>query len=445
MAVSTPARRSPLAILIFVLALLGVLDVVNIHFQKEAGFANGCTGAESFDPSAALSGGSAAGCATVTASEYASVAGIDNVVLGLIFYGLVVALRLAYAATGNDRLRLASFGVVAVGFVYELWLVYIQAFVLHEFCTLCMISAGIVLLLLVTHVMEHTRARGAAPAPRSGALRPYLVTLAVFAVALVGMTAVARSRADERPVTPPDDRGVVAETPPVNPADTAVVRDVTPATCTYDALPPVDFDRLTAGLPALGDADAPVSVVEIFDPNCPHCKHLYDLLHGTEGTPGFVETHPQARFYYVPFPLWDFSLGQVAALRIAAEEGAPRYFSLVDQLFARQGGQGMTLDQVVEAAAAAGVNGPNVRARLTDNAALQPMIEEMVAHREYVVSAVTADGRMSVPRVVINGRPVLPDPALGYTADCLNTLISEAVSGGTQTPPVAAPTPTAEQ
>lgn len=425
MAVSTPARRSPLAVVLFALALLGVLLVVHLHFQKEAGFSHGCTGAETFDPSAALSGGAAAGCAEVTTGAYASFLGVDNVVWGLLFYVLVAALRLGYGATGNDRLRLASFGVVGVGFVYELYLVYLQAVVIGSFCVLCMTSAALVLLLLILHVMEHTRTRGAAAAARGAALRPYLIAAVAFVVLLGADYAVAAKRgaAPERPAT--------AAAPDTASATPAVVADITPTdnalTCDYDgALQPVDFDRLTAGLPPLGDADAPVSVVEIFDPNCPHCKHLYDMLHGTPDAPGFVAAHPQARFYYVPFPLWDFSLGQVAALRLAAEEGQNRYFSLVDQLFERQGGRGMTLDQVVAAAEAAGVNGPALRTRLTDNLTLDPLLQDIVAHRDYVVGAVTPDGRMSVPRVVINGRPVTPDPTVGYTPECLDRLISEA-------------------
>jgi hypothetical protein len=116
----------------------------------------------------------------------------------------------------------------------------------------------------------------------------------------------------------------------------------------------------------------------------------------------------------------------VAALRLSRNEG--RFPQLVDQLFERQAGQGMTLDQVVEAAEAAGVNGPNLRRELTTNATLDPLLQQILAHRDYVVRTVTADGSMSVPKLVIDGRVVAPDPQYGYTADCIDRLITEAAA-----------------
>ncbi|HLA63055.1 MAG TPA: vitamin K epoxide reductase family protein [Rhodothermales bacterium] len=425
MAVSTPARRSPFAILSFALALLGILLVIHLHYQKAAGFAFGCTGTEEFDASAALTGGSAEGCATVTTGAYADTFGVDNVVWGLLFFGIVAALRLGYAATGNNRLREASLIAIGAGFIYELYLVWLQAVKIGAFCPICLGVGAIVLALLIIHVMEHNRVRGAAqPARTGGALRPYLLVAVAFAALLAADFAVAGRRADDMPARPAGGDSTAVATPGETPPAPVNTEG---AVCVYDAAvpQPVDFERLIDGAPFLGDEDAPVTVVEIFDPNCPHCKHLHDMLHD-----GFIEAHPQARFYYVPFPLWDFSLGQVAALRLSRAEG--RYYDLVNEIFARQAGQGMTLDQVVAASEAAGVNGPNIRRSLTDNLTLDPLLQQIIAHREYVVSAVTPDGAMSVPKVLINGRLVAPDPAVGYTSDCLDRLISEA--GGASTP-----------
>jgi protein-disulfide isomerase len=174
-------------------------------------------------------------------------------------------------------------------------------------------------------------------------------------------------------------------------------------------------------MPHEGADDAPVTFVEIFDPNCPHCKTLWETVNEE-----FKEAHPQTRFYMVPYPLWDFSLGQVAALRLSREEG--RFPQMVEQLFTRQAGRGMTLDQVVEAASAAGVNGPNLRRQLTDNVTLDPLLQQILAHRDYVTGAVTPDRSMSVPKVLINGRVLAPDPQWGYTRECLDRLITEAAA-----------------
>jgi len=435
---AAPANRSPLALVIFGLALLGVLVVVHLYFQQRADFAFGCAGAESFDAGAALSGGTAEGCAEVTSSQWSSFLGVNNVWWGLLFYVIVAAVRLGFGATGNDRLRLASLGVVTGGFLYTLYLVYLQVAEIGAYCVLCLVSAAVVTTLLILHVMEHLRGRADETAPaknlqptRAGAgassLRPYLVVAAVGAVLLLADIAIAGRRAEQAEAT-----AETAETAAPDPAAVAAAADAPPAPvadpaqmqCSYDpALAPIaDMERLIDGMPAQGPDDAPVTVVEIFDPNCPHCKTLYDTVHGD-----FVAAHPQARFYYVPFPLWDFSLGQVAALRVSRDEG--RFFQMVDQLFERQGARGMTLDQVVEAAAAAGVNGPGLRQKLTNNATLDPLLQSILSHRDFVTSAVSAGG-MSVPKVIINGRVLAPDPQLGYPAECLDRLITEAAAGG---------------
>jgi protein-disulfide isomerase len=283
-------------------------------------------------------------------------------------------------------------------------------------------------------------ARSRPGAAKTSSLRPYALLLGAFAV-VAGATVVFANRSDDTPELTEEAAGTPAATPPGTPPGAAAV-PTGPGACTWDlTLEPIaDVERLIGGAPGIGAEDAPVTVVEIFDPNCPHCKHLYDAVHGA-----FVEAHPQARFYYVPYPLWDFSLGQIAALRLSREEG--KYFDLVEEMFARQAGRGMQLDQVVAAAEAAGMNGAELRRKLTDNATLDPLLQNILDHREFVSAAVTLDGAMSVPKVVINGRVLAPDPALGYPAECLDRLIAEAAAGpapATTPAPAVAPPP-AEQ
>src|SRR5690606_10619735 len=151
MARPVPARN-PAGILprvLFGLALFGVLVVTHLWLQKEAGFAAGCSGfADVSVTSLAETMREEPGCATVTNSVYATFLGVSNLVWGLLFYAAVALLRLAHAATGDDRLRLASFGLVGAGFLYTLYLVYLQAAVIGAFCVLCMTSAVTVTLLL---------------------------------------------------------------------------------------------------------------------------------------------------------------------------------------------------------------------------------------------------------------------------------------------------------
>ena len=63
--------------------------------------------------------------------------------------------------------------------------------------------------------------------------------------------------------------------------------------------------------------------MEYFDPNCPHCRDLYPIMKEV------AEEHgDQAKFAYIPFPLWwqdpshpQYSLVQVEALHAAMQEG----------------------------------------------------------------------------------------------------------------------------
>ena len=104
-----PAQTSLLRRIIVGVALLGVVVVTHLALQKANGFAAGCTGFGDVDFGAgAATTGETAGCATVTQGEYADFLGIPNIWLGLVFYVVLVGLRLAYVAVRDDRLRLAS-------------------------------------------------------------------------------------------------------------------------------------------------------------------------------------------------------------------------------------------------------------------------------------------------------------------------------------------------
>ncbi|MDX1419936.1 MAG: vitamin K epoxide reductase family protein, partial [Rubricoccaceae bacterium] len=413
------APRHPAGILprvIFGVALFGILVVTHLWLQKSDGFAAGCSGfADVSVTSLAETMATEPGCETVTNSVYATFLGVSNIVWGLLFYGLVALLRLGYAATGNDRLRLASFGAVGVGFLYTLYLVYLQSAVIGAFCVLCMTSAATVTALLILHAMEHARLRRGAPVPARPpapfAIKPYALVAVVFAVLLVADVVVAQQReapedtaaAVEEPATP--DR---AEAPPA-------IEVADPATqCTYDTefQDVAAFSEFTDG-PYLGSADATVEVVEIFDPNCPHCKDLGEVLHGV-----IEEQGDNARFYFQPFPLRENSFGQVAALYIAEEQG--RFFEMMDALFERQNPAvwGMTLDQIVAAGEDAGLDGASLRARLEDEGGLQPVIARILADRVATVEALSTEQGISVPKLLINGDLVAPTMT-SYSADCL--------------------------
>ena len=427
-----PAQTSLVRRLIVTVALLGVVVVTHLALQKANGFANGCTGLGAVDFSAgAATTGEGAGCATVTEGEYADFLGISNIALGLIFYVVVAGLRLAYVSRGDDRLRLASAAVVGAGALYTAYLVYLQAAVIGAFCVLCMTSAALVLSLLVLHTIEHRRLQSADPAPTPrraapeprglGALRPYATILGGFAVLLFGTFALAARTAPDAP-----GPGLA-----VTPASGQVpnIQDVTGA-CTYDDTfePIADVSPFTTG-PMRGNPDADVTVIEVFDPNCPHCRELAETI-----DPFIAENPDAARYYMVPFPLRQESLGQIVALKLAQREG--KFFELMHAMFERQDATwGMTLPELVETASSVGMDGAALQAMLENPERIRPLLEQIQAEAQAVTEAFTnSEGHLSVPKLAFNGRVVAPTYA-SYSPRCFSEFIAQAATpAATQAP-----------
>jgi uncharacterized membrane protein len=88
------------------------------------------------------------GCSEVLSSAYASVGPIPLGAFGAL--GYFVAFSLAtLAAFGYARARKVLPVVVAGMLLTTLWLLYVQAFLLHAFCDFCLLSAALTLSLSV--------------------------------------------------------------------------------------------------------------------------------------------------------------------------------------------------------------------------------------------------------------------------------------------------------
>ncbi len=99
-----------------------------------------------------------AGCFEVLGSAYSKVAGIPVAAFGVAGYFSAFTFA-TFAAFNNPRARKFFALTVGVLFAVTLWLLYVQAFVLHAFCRYCLFSAAITFLLMGLVV--------ASPAPRS--------------------------------------------------------------------------------------------------------------------------------------------------------------------------------------------------------------------------------------------------------------------------------------
>ena len=96
------------------------------------------------------------GCSEVLSSAYSSVGKIPLGAFGALAYFVAFSLA-TLAAFGYTRARIFLTVVVAGMLATTLWLLYVQAFVLHAFCDFCLLSAALTLSLSVIVVVSYFR------------------------------------------------------------------------------------------------------------------------------------------------------------------------------------------------------------------------------------------------------------------------------------------------
>ncbi len=188
------------------------------------------------------------------------------------------------------------------------------------------------------------------------------------------------------------------------------------AECSYDtARPPIENYQslLSFSDPMMGNAKAKVTVIEFFEPNCPHCATLYPVMERLAQKHGKI-----ARFYMKPLVYWpQQSLKQVQALHVAAQQG--KYFEMLSRQMARQQRGGLSLDQLKTIAGEIGLD-PGVMAERIETGMYTRDIQQQYQ------KAVVDHKINSVPAVLINGRFVSGE---SKTAECLDQLIRQAATG----------------
>lgn len=90
--------------------------------------------------------GGSADCSKVLGSSYASIGRVPLAGLGALGYFAAFSFA-TFAAFGSPRARKFFTLVVGGMFLATLWLLYVQAFVVHAFCRYCLLSAAITFLL----------------------------------------------------------------------------------------------------------------------------------------------------------------------------------------------------------------------------------------------------------------------------------------------------------
>ena len=270
--------------------------------------------------------GQTSGCEDVARSSWSRFAGLPVAAYGLAFYiSLALALALALVAPGEIRDTLAGLvlAALALGLLVDLLLLGVQAFAIHAYCALCILTyllsaAALFALLPARLAARGTLAAAGRPEGRLAlagwALGTLAVAGAVFAAdASLGSRAVQRQArllgapAPPAPAAEPAPTPAHAATPaatappaasvdaPAGPQDAKYWQEraqklqstlddpqklevyfAEKAQREYDTSTAVAID--VASAPFKGPATAPARVVEFSDFMCPFCRSLAGAL-----------------------------------------------------------------------------------------------------------------------------------------------------------------------
>ncbi len=125
-------------------SLIGLADSIYLTIEHVTGRSVRCT--------------IVAGCSEVLSSQYAVVAGVPLALIGAGAYFSVFSLA-TLAAFGYRAAATLLTVLVLMMFLVSLWLIYLQAFVIHAFCQFCLLSAAVTTALTVIVLFARRAAR----------------------------------------------------------------------------------------------------------------------------------------------------------------------------------------------------------------------------------------------------------------------------------------------
>lgn len=131
---ASPKRAAYFYAAVAVVSLLGLADAIYLTIGHITGQTVRCT--------------IVAGCSEVLSSPYAMIAGVPLALVGASAYFSVFSLA-TLAAFGYRVAGTLLKLLVALMVVVSIWLTYLQAFVIRQFCQYCLFSAGVTLTIAI--------------------------------------------------------------------------------------------------------------------------------------------------------------------------------------------------------------------------------------------------------------------------------------------------------
>ena len=124
--------RTILYTAVAIVAVAGLADATYLSVQALTGETVGCGGSPD--------------CSQVLGSSYAKLVGIPVAMLGALAYFAVFTFAI-FAAFGYSRAPKFLVAIAGAMFLMTMWLLYVQAFLLHAYCRYCLFSAAITFLI----------------------------------------------------------------------------------------------------------------------------------------------------------------------------------------------------------------------------------------------------------------------------------------------------------
>jgi len=386
--------RPTLDPLIFGTALVGVLVVAHLYIQQGRGFEDGCLGVSSFEGAQQLFD-----CSAVVGSQAGTLLGVSNLFWGLGFYLGVVGLTFVGFWTRpvwRQWIQGGRLGLITGGMVYSGYLVFVQTAQLDAFCALCLLSTAVVTALFVMQV----GALVAHPQSTEPSMDRRLFKREIVRYAYLTAIAVVLVGAD---VSYFEEAGADRQDSATGNSTSACQLESTAALDNGGASL-VAFQDITKG-----PSDADVTVIEYFDPNCPHCKTFHGTMKQLVGA-----YQDSVRFVFKPFPLRRGSLPEIQALYVAHQQGT--FTEMLEAQYDRQKRSGITTEDLRTIASEIGMNPDVLLSRVEQGRYREQILEQ----RKQAVKV----GVDSTPTVIVNGHFVQ-----SRSLDCMNTFIERARKG----------------
>ena len=99
------------------------------------------------------------GCSVVNSSRYSEVNGIPVAVLGILGYAAILALLFLEQRPGffQENGTMMLFGVTLTGFLFTLYLIYVEVALIKAYCPFCLTSQAVMTLIFILSVIRLVR------------------------------------------------------------------------------------------------------------------------------------------------------------------------------------------------------------------------------------------------------------------------------------------------